>query len=204
MSESVPAKLVAQTWSRPFAPPESIPASADVVIIGGGIVGVSTAWFLTKQGVDVVLTVRSDEKVDFVRSVGADRVIVTSKEDFVAVAKEETGGQGVDVVIDGIGGEVFTKGIDALRAEGVIVPFGFVAGAEVTMNLIPLFFAQKQIRGAVAGGKEDLAWGLDLVQAGKVRPLLQETFPLSQVSQAHRLVAENKNILGNLVLLPWE
>ena len=55
MSESVPANLVAQTWSRPFEPPESIPASADVVIIGGGIVGVSTAWFLTKQGVNVVL-----------------------------------------------------------------------------------------------------------------------------------------------------
>ena len=55
MSESAPANLVAQTWSRPFEPPESIPASTDVVIIGGGIVGVSTAWFLTKQGVHVVL-----------------------------------------------------------------------------------------------------------------------------------------------------
>jgi len=54
-TESVPANLVAQTWSRPFAPPESIPASADVVIIGGGIVGVSTAWFLARQGVNVVL-----------------------------------------------------------------------------------------------------------------------------------------------------
>lgn len=55
MSESVPADLVAKTWSRSFEPPESIPASADVVIIGGGIVGVSTALFLTKQGVNVVL-----------------------------------------------------------------------------------------------------------------------------------------------------
>jgi glycine/D-amino acid oxidase-like deaminating enzyme len=55
MSESVPANLVSQTWSRPFELPESIPASADVVIIGGGIVGVSTAWFLTRQGVSVVL-----------------------------------------------------------------------------------------------------------------------------------------------------
>jgi cation diffusion facilitator CzcD-associated flavoprotein CzcO len=52
MSESVPADLVVKTWSRPFEPPESTPASADVVIIGGGIVGVSTAWFLTQRGVD--------------------------------------------------------------------------------------------------------------------------------------------------------
>ena len=55
MSDSVPANLVSQTWSRPFEPPESIPAAADVVIIGGGIVGVSTAWFLSRQGVNVVL-----------------------------------------------------------------------------------------------------------------------------------------------------
>ncbi len=55
MSDSVPVNLVAQTWSRPFEPAEPIPVSAEVVIIGGGIVGVSTAWFLIKQGVNVVL-----------------------------------------------------------------------------------------------------------------------------------------------------
>jgi glycine/D-amino acid oxidase-like deaminating enzyme len=55
MSKSVPFNLVAQTWSQAFEPPESIPTSADVVIIGGGIVGVSTAWFLAKQGINVVL-----------------------------------------------------------------------------------------------------------------------------------------------------
>jgi hypothetical protein len=58
-SESIPADLVARTWSRPFEPPASIPVSADVVIIGGGILGVSTAWFLAKQGVDVVLGANS-------------------------------------------------------------------------------------------------------------------------------------------------
>ena len=55
MSESVPADLVARTWSGPFDNPRSIPDSADIVIIGGGIVGISTAWFLARQGVNVVL-----------------------------------------------------------------------------------------------------------------------------------------------------
>jgi glycine/D-amino acid oxidase-like deaminating enzyme len=49
------ANTVSSTWDRPFKPPESIPDAADVVVIGGGIVGVSTAWFLAKQGVRVVL-----------------------------------------------------------------------------------------------------------------------------------------------------
>lgn len=55
MSEPVPADLVARTWSGSFNEPQSVPESADVVIIGGGIIGVSTAWFLAKQGVNVVL-----------------------------------------------------------------------------------------------------------------------------------------------------
>jgi glycine/D-amino acid oxidase-like deaminating enzyme len=55
MSEPAPANLVADIWSRSFIAPASIPASADVTIIGGGIIGVSTAWFLAKQGVNVVL-----------------------------------------------------------------------------------------------------------------------------------------------------
>ena len=55
MTDTHSANIVAQTWSRPLAPPERVPDAADVVIIGGGIVGVSTAWFLAKQGVDVVL-----------------------------------------------------------------------------------------------------------------------------------------------------
>lgn len=55
MTENVPNNLVAQSWTKPLTPPETIPASADVVIIGGGIIGVSTAWFLSRQGINVVL-----------------------------------------------------------------------------------------------------------------------------------------------------
>jgi glycine/D-amino acid oxidase-like deaminating enzyme len=55
MSESVPADIVASTWSQSLQPPVTIPESADVVIIGGGIVGVSTAWFLAQQGINVAL-----------------------------------------------------------------------------------------------------------------------------------------------------
>ena len=55
MTEPVVENIVANTWTKALVPPEDIPATADVVVIGGGIVGVSTAWFLAKQGIDVVL-----------------------------------------------------------------------------------------------------------------------------------------------------
>jgi len=55
VSERVPVDLVASTWSRPFDATQTVPESADVVIIGGGIVGVSTAWFLARQGISVTL-----------------------------------------------------------------------------------------------------------------------------------------------------
>jgi len=79
MNSNADENTVASTWERPFAPPESCPQQADVVIIGGGIVGVSTAWFLAKQGVDVVLCEKghiageqSSRNWGWVRSQGRD------------------------------------------------------------------------------------------------------------------------------------
>ncbi|MDH3532323.1 MAG: FAD-binding oxidoreductase [Gammaproteobacteria bacterium] len=55
MTEAFPDNLVAQTWTRPLQPPAAVPPSAEIVIIGGGIIGISTAWFLAQQGIDVVV-----------------------------------------------------------------------------------------------------------------------------------------------------
>ncbi|MCH7536938.1 MAG: FAD-binding oxidoreductase, partial [Proteobacteria bacterium] len=55
VNANAPEKIVASTWSKPLLAPESIPERADIVVIGGGIVGVSAAWFLAQQGIDVVL-----------------------------------------------------------------------------------------------------------------------------------------------------
>ena len=80
MQSNANEKTVSSTWDRPFTPPESCPQKADVVIIGGGIIGVSTAWFLAKQGVEVVLCEKghiageqSSRNWGWVRSQGRDR-----------------------------------------------------------------------------------------------------------------------------------
>ncbi len=124
------------------------------------------------------------------------------KEDFVERVKGWTGGLGADVVIDSLGGDVFPKSIDAVKALGVIVVMGFVAGTEVTFDIRNFFFGQKQIRGSMFGDVADFEWGMEQVRAGRIKPLLDRALPLSQAAEAHRLISTNQ-VTGNLVLLPW-
>ena len=153
-------------------------------------------------GADVATTVRSDAKGEFAKSVGADLVINTRKDDFVEAVKEWTGGVGADVVIDNLGGDVLAKSIEAAKPMGVIVAFGFAAGPEVKFDIRSLFFAQKKLLGSMASDFEDFSWGLEQVRSGRIKPLLDRTLPLSEAGEAHRLISSNE-VTGNIVLMPW-
>ena len=153
-------------------------------------------------GAEVAATVRSDAKGEFAQETGADLVINTRNEDFVDVVGEWTGGQGADVVIDTLGGDVLAKSIEAVKAQGIVVAFGFAAGPEVSFDIRTLFFAQKQLRGTMASDIEDLEWGLKQVKAGTLKPLLDRVLPLADAAEAHRLIAEGQ-VKGNIALLPW-
>ena len=176
----------------------------DKVLIHSGASGSGSMQIQVAKalGVDVATTVRDDAKAEFVKQAGADLVINTRKEDFVERVKEWTGGQGADVVIDNLSGDVLAKSIEAAKPMGVIVAFGFAAGPEVKFDIRSLFFAQKKLRGSMASDTEDLQFGLELIRKAKVKPVLDRTFPLSQAAEAHRLISENK-VSGKIVLLPW-
>ena len=153
-------------------------------------------------GAHVATTIRDDSDAEFAKELGADLVINTSKEDFVTRVQDWTEGRGADVVIDNLAGDILPKSIEAARAQGVIVAFGFTAGPEVTFDIRTLFFGQKQLRGTMANDFQDLVWGLEQVKQGKIKPVLDRTLPLSDAAIAHRLIANNE-VTGNLVLLPW-
>lgn len=154
-------------------------------------------------GAKVAATVRDDVKGEYVKSLGADLVINTRKEDVVERVKAWSGGRGADVAIDNVGGSELAKTIEAVRPFGIIVAYGFTAGAEATINVRDFFFTQKQLRGTIFADPEDLQWGLEQVRAGRIKAALDQTFPLSQAAEAHRLLADNQ-VKGNFVLLPWE
>ena len=178
--------------------------AGDKVLVHAGASGSGSMQIQVAKalGAQVATTVRDDVKGEFAKSIGADLVINTRKEDFVKRVQEWTGGQGADVVIDNVGGDVLPKSIDATRPLGVIVAFGFTAGTEVTFDIRNFFFTQKQLRGSMAADLEDLKWGLEQVRTGKIKPALDRTIPLSQAAEAHRLISTNQ-VTGNLVLLPW-
>jgi NADPH:quinone reductase-like Zn-dependent oxidoreductase len=105
-------------------------------------------------------------------------------------------------VIDNLSGDVLAKSIEATKPMGVIVAFGFSAGPEVKFDIRSLFFAQKKLLGSMASDIEDFNWGLEQVRAGRIKPLLDHTLPLSKAAEAHRLISNNE-VTGNIVLLPW-
>jgi len=178
--------------------------AGDKVLIHAGASGSGSIQIQVAKalGAEVVTTVRSDPKGEYTKTLGADLVINTRKEDFVERVKAWTGGRGVDVVIDNLGGDVLAKSIDAVKALGIVVAFGFVAGTEVTFNIQNFFFMQKQLRGSMANDIEDLEWGLEQVRMGRIKATLDRTFPLHEAAQAHSLIATNQ-VTGKIVLLPW-
>ena len=154
-------------------------------------------------GARVAATVRSDEKGEFVKSQGADLVINTKRENLADLVKVWTDGKGVDVAIDNVGGTELIQTINAVRPFGIVVLYGFMGGEQAQVNVRELFFTQKQLRGTIFADPEDLRWGLEQVRLGRIKPALDQTFPLSQAADAHHLIATN-HVKGNLVLLPWE
>jgi NADPH2:quinone reductase len=176
----------------------------DHVIVHAGASGTgSMSLQIAKAiGAKVAATVDDDRKAGLAERLGADLVIDVRRTDFVAATREWTGGRGVDVVIDNLGGEVLRRSIDAARPGGTVVTMGFVAGQEATIHVREFFFGHKRLLGTLMGDVADFRWGLEQVAAGRVRPLLDRTFPLARAADAHRVLAANE-ARGNLVLLPW-
>ncbi|MEZ5935424.1 MAG: zinc-binding dehydrogenase [Alphaproteobacteria bacterium] len=153
-------------------------------------------------GAKVATTVRNKAKRDLAQSLGADLIIDPAATDVAESVLEWTGGRGADVVIDNLGGDVLAGSIASAKAGGAIVAYGFAAGAEVRFDVRDLFFKQRRLLGSMAADPSDFRWGLEQVQAGRIRPVLDRVLPLADAAEAHRLIAENQ-VRGNLVLLPW-
>jgi NADPH:quinone reductase-like Zn-dependent oxidoreductase len=172
-----------------------------VVLIHAAGSGVSTmAIQLCKLvGARVIATTSTRAKVERARALGADDVLVTSEQDFVAESKRLTGRVGVDVVLDHVGGEHFERSLGALRWGGRLVTCGATAGFAPKLDLRHVFFRQLEILGSTMGTKSDLRAALPLLLAGRIHAVVDRTLPLWEAAAAHRAL-EERGAFGKIVL----
>ena len=186
--------------------------AGDAVLIhaAAGGVGLIACQWAKVLGATVIGTVGSPAKGELAKAHGCDHVINYSTEDFTRRVREITGGEGVAVVYDGVGKDVFMGSLDSLRPLGMLVTYGNASGPVPPFD--PLLLAQKGslfvTRPTLAhytAKRADLeALGSELfeiVGAGKVRIEVNQSYPLAAAAQAHRDL-EARKTTGSTILLP--
>lgn len=171
----------------------------DKVLIHAGASGTGSTMIQVAKalGAEVAVTLRSESKTEFVKSLGADLVVLTSSPDFIEQVQEWSGG-GVDAVVDNLGGPSLAQSLEMTKPLGIVVLMGNILGLESTIPVRSVFFPQRQIRGTLMGDVADLEWGLEQVREGKIKPSLDRTFSLDEAEEAHTMLA-NGDAAGNLV-----
>ena len=165
--------------------------------VGGGVATAAVA--LAKAlGAKVIVTSSSDEKLARATELGADATVNHATGDVVAVVKEVTGG-GAHIVVDDVGEATWKRTLDAARPEGRIVVCGATTGPNPPAALHRVWWKQLSILGSTMGTPEDFQGVWDLIDAGKVRPLVDSVFPLAEAAQAHERLEAGLQ-LGKIVL----
>lgn len=181
------------------------------LLVHGGSSGIGTTAIQLAHaiGAKVLVTAGSAEKCDACRELGADVAVNYRDQDFVEAAKQATGGKGVDVVLDIVGGDYVSRNLNALAFGGRLIQIAIQKGtkAEIPVHLIlvkQIMFTGSTLRarpvaekGAIARILKQDAW--PLIEAGKVRPVIHATFPLDRAADAHALMDTSAHI-GKIVL----
>ncbi len=185
--------------------------AGETFLVHGGSSGIgTTAIQLAKQfGATVITTAGSDEKCKACEELGADLAINYREQDWPAVVKEFTGKKGVDLILDMVGGDYVQKNLSCLAWDGRIVNIAFLKGSKVEVNLA-LFMIKRQTmtastlrpqsdedKAVMARELREQVW--PLLDEGKIRSMVYKTFPLAEVSEAHRLMESSAHI-GKIML----
>ena len=180
-------------------------------LVHGGSSGIGTVAIQLARAFEarVFATAGSAEKCAACERLGAERAINYRDENFVEVAKALTGGVGLDLILDMVGGDYIQRNIAALATEGRLVQIAFLSGAKVELNLMPLMLKRLTLTGATLRARaiEDKAAIADalrarvwpLLESGRVRPVIDSTVALADAAKAHERMESGEHI-GKIVL----
>ncbi len=191
--------------------------AGDWFMVHGGTSGIGTTaiQLAVAFGAKVIATAGSADKCQACLDLGATRAVNYRTEDFVAAAKEATGGKGVNVTLDMVGGPYTEKNLVAAAEDGRIVQIATLQGADVSINIARLMVKRvtltgstlrprpRDVKAGIAGALEAKVW--PLFATGKLKVVMDQTFPLARAADAHRRIEEGTHI-GKIVLTvdrPW-
>jgi NADPH:quinone reductase-like Zn-dependent oxidoreductase len=186
-------------WQMVFKKGQVKPGQTVLIHAAGSGVSSLAIKLCKMVGARVIATTGSPEKRERALAIGADEVIVSSSQDFVAEVKRLTGKLGADVILDHVGGEIFEKSIAAAAWGGKIVTCGATAGFAIKADLRQIFFRQIELLGSTMGSKGDLAEALPMILDGRLRATVDRTVSLWDAREAHEAL-EGRKVFGKVVL----
>ena len=184
--------------------------TGETLLVHGGTSGIGTTAIQLARafGATVIATAGSDEKCAACEKLGASAINYRTT-DFVSAVADVTGGLGVNVILDIVGGDYFGRNLKALAVEGRLVQIGLQGGAKTSVDLRMIMQRRLTVTGstlrvrsiaekaAIARELEQHVW--PLLSSGLVAPVIDRTFPLERAADAHRLL-ESGEVVGKIVL----
>lgn len=183
----------------------------ETVLVHGGTSGIgSMAIMLGKLfGLTIIVTCGSDEKCDAAKEIGATHAINYKSQDFVEEVERITDGDGVEIVIDMVAGDYVARNLQCLKEDGRHVTIAVQGGLEATINMAQVMSRRLtltgstlrarsvEFKGLLADEIQRNAW--PFVEQGKLRPVMDQSFPLAQASAAHARMEAGAHI-GKIIL----
>jgi putative PIG3 family NAD(P)H quinone oxidoreductase len=181
------------------------------LLVHGGSSGIGTAAIMLAHalGAEVYATAGSPDKCAVCEKLGAKRAINYKDEDFVEVIKTETGGEGIDVVLDMVGGDYISRDLSILRTEGRHVSIAFLAGPKAEISVVQIMLKRLTVtgstlrartpeqKGAVVRAVHEHVW--PLFESGRIEPVIDSVMPLAEAGDAHRRIESSAHI-GKIIL----
>ncbi|WFP50910.1 NAD(P)H-quinone oxidoreductase [Methylomonas sp. EFPC3] len=185
--------------------------AGESLLVHGGTSGIgTTAIQLAKAfGSRVVTTAGSDEKCRRCLELGADLAVNYRQQDFVEAVLDFTGGKGVDVLLDMVGGDYLPRNLKSLAIDGRLLQIGIQHGGKAEINLAALLMKRLTLAGStlrsrsdefkanITGQLRDKVW--PLLESGQIKPVIDSVFPLGEADRAHRLMESSQHI-GKIIL----
>jgi NADPH:quinone reductase len=196
-------------WTNVFDRCRLKPGESFLVHGGSSGIGTAAIQLMAARGHTVFTTAGSADKCKACEALGATRAVNYRTEDFVDVVKSATGGKGVDVILDMVGGEYIAKNISLLKTEGRLVNIGYQNGSEAKINFMTVMLKRLTITGstlrvrtadekaAIRDKVSEEVW--PLVEAGRIKPVIDRIYPHVLAAEAQARMALSAHI-GKILL----